>query len=158
MDHLTAIGPAGSLIAFIDFSFNLISGVNKVLVSSSGMTPENANLGALVEDSNGVTKDIISDVPPGTENEKKLCILATNCHTLSKEIFQTLENLRPCFLCQTVNLDLYSHLPPPLLARLKREKLISGPNVLLEAAMENKMGLMVELLREGRSPRERVLI
>ncbi|KAJ5120174.1 hypothetical protein N7448_010843 [Penicillium atrosanguineum] len=71
MDHLTAIGPAGSLIAFIDFSFNLISGVNKVLVSSSGMTPENANLGALVEDSNGVTKDIISDVPPRDRKRKE---------------------------------------------------------------------------------------
>lgn len=94
MDPLTAIGLAGNIIAFIDFSFKLISGVSKVLESSSGMTPENANLSALVEDVNSVTKDLISDVPARTENEKMLCILATNCHALSGEISETLKKLK----------------------------------------------------------------
>ncbi|KAJ5668536.1 uncharacterized protein N7477_007106 [Penicillium maclennaniae] len=94
MDPLTAIGLAGNIICFIDFSFKLLSGMSKVLESSSGMTPENANLSALVEDLNSVANDLISDVPARTENEKKLCILATDCHALSGEISQTLKKLK----------------------------------------------------------------
>lgn len=94
MGPLTAIGLAGNIIAFIDFSYKVTAGVNKVLDSSSGMTPENAKLSALVEDLNGVTQDLISDVPARTENEKQLCILATNCHVLSGEICQILRSLK----------------------------------------------------------------
>ncbi|KAJ6112177.1 hypothetical protein N7523_008238 [Penicillium sp. IBT 18751x] len=94
MDPLTAIGLAGNIISFIDFSFKLLSGMSKVLESSNGMTPENANLSTLVEDLNSVANDLISDVPARTENEKKLCILATDCHALSGEISQTLKKLK----------------------------------------------------------------
>lgn len=69
MDPFTAIGLAGNIISFIDLSYKVIAGVNKVLDSTSGMTPENAKLSALVEDLNGVTRDLVSDVPARTENE-----------------------------------------------------------------------------------------
>ncbi|CAL5875049.1 uncharacterized protein PFLUO_LOCUS9352 [Penicillium psychrofluorescens] len=94
MDPLTAIGLAGNIISFIDFSYKVIAGVNKVLDSSSGMTPEVAQFSALVEDLNGITQSLVSDVAARTENEKQLCILATNCHVLSGEIFQMLRSLK----------------------------------------------------------------
>jgi hypothetical protein len=55
MDPLTAISLAGNILTFIDFSYKVISGVNKVLSTSNGMTPENERLSALVEDLNVVT-------------------------------------------------------------------------------------------------------
>lgn len=94
MDPLTAIGLAGNIISFIDFSYKVVAGVNKILDSSSGMTPENAKLSALVDDLTAVTQDLVSDVPARTENEKQLCILATNCHVLSGEICQMLRSLK----------------------------------------------------------------
>ncbi|KAJ6084564.1 hypothetical protein N7486_011364 [Penicillium sp. IBT 16267x] len=94
MDPLTAISLAGNIISFIDFPYQVIAGVNKVLDSSSGMTPESAQFSALVEDLNGITQNLVSNVAARTENEKQLCILATNCHVLSGEICQVLRSLK----------------------------------------------------------------
>lgn len=65
-------------------------------------------------------------------------------------------NHPPCFLCETMESELCSHLPPRLLARLKQENLTSGPNLLLVAATQDQVGLVGELLLEGRSPLEMV--
>lgn len=94
MDPLTAIGLAGNIITFIDFSYKVISGLNKGLDAASGMTPENASLDNLVEDLNAITQDLISDAPPRTENEKQLHRLAANCHALSEDLIQILRRLR----------------------------------------------------------------
>lgn len=72
MGPLTAIGLAGNILTFIDFSYKVISGVNKVLSTPNGMTPENERLSVLVEDLNVVTHDLVTDIPARTENEKKL--------------------------------------------------------------------------------------
>lgn len=94
MDPLTAIGLAGNILTFIDYSYKVISGVNKVLSTSSGMTPENERLSVLVADLNLVTKDLVTDIPARTENEKQLCALAANCHALSGELYQALRRLK----------------------------------------------------------------
>lgn len=94
MDPLTAIGLAGNILTFIDFSYKVISGVNKVLSTSNGMTPENERLSALVEDLNVVTRDLVTDISARTENEKQLCAVAANCHALSGELYQILRRLK----------------------------------------------------------------
>ncbi|KAL4879200.1 hypothetical protein BJY04DRAFT_96327 [Aspergillus karnatakaensis] len=58
------------------------------------MTPENETLSTLVADLNMVTKNIISDVSPKTENERLLCALAANCHALSQELAEILRRLK----------------------------------------------------------------
>ncbi|KAL4864783.1 hypothetical protein BDV12DRAFT_200772 [Aspergillus spectabilis] len=78
MDPLTAIGLAGSILQFIDFSYEVISGVNDVCSSATGMAPENENLSVWVEDLNAVTVNLITDVPAKTENKRQLCALAAN--------------------------------------------------------------------------------
>lgn len=94
MDPLTAIGLAGNIITFIDFSYKVISGLNKGLDAANGMTTENANLEQLVQDLTAITEDLISDAPPRTENEKRLHQLAVNCHAHSQELIQILRSLK----------------------------------------------------------------
>ncbi|KXG49909.1 uncharacterized protein PGRI_058770 [Penicillium griseofulvum] len=94
MDPLTAISLAGNILTFIDISYNVISGVNKVLSTANGMTPENERLSVLVEDLSSITQDLVTDIPAQTENEKQLCALAANCHSLSGELYQILRRLR----------------------------------------------------------------
>ncbi|KAL5340071.1 hypothetical protein BJX70DRAFT_397086 [Aspergillus crustosus] len=94
MDPLTAIGLAGNILQFIDYSYQVISGVNKVCSSATGMTPENESLSVLVEDLNAVTRTLITNVPAKTENERQLCALAANCHALSEDLGQILRRLK----------------------------------------------------------------
>lgn len=58
------------------------------------MTPENERLSVLVEDLNVVTRDLVTDIPARTENEKQLCAVAANCHALPGELYQILRRLK----------------------------------------------------------------
>jgi hypothetical protein len=58
------------------------------------MTPENERLSVLVEDLNAATQDLVTDIPARTENEKQLCALAANCHSLSGELYEILRHLK----------------------------------------------------------------
>jgi hypothetical protein len=94
MDPFTAIGLASNVLQFIDFSYKVISGVNKIRSSATGMTPENERLSVLVEDLNVVTQNLVRGAPAKTENERQLSALAANCHELSGELYQILRRLR----------------------------------------------------------------
>lgn len=94
MDPLTAIGLAGNILAFIDFSYKVISGANKVLSNSSGMTSENESLTVLVVDLNLVTQKLSTDITAQTENERQLCALAANCYKLSEELKHIIASLK----------------------------------------------------------------
>ncbi|KAL2782621.1 hypothetical protein BJX66DRAFT_172511 [Aspergillus keveii] len=93
MEALAAVGLAGNILQFIDFSYNIISGINKVCSSASGMTPENESLSILVDDFTAVAQGLITDVPAKTENEMKLCALAKNCYAFSEELQGILRRL-----------------------------------------------------------------
>jgi hypothetical protein len=94
MEALAAVGLAGNILQFIDFSFNIISGINKVCSSASGMTPEYESLSILVDNFTAVAQGLITDVPAKTENEMKLCALAKNCYAFSEELQGILRRLK----------------------------------------------------------------
>lgn len=94
MDPLTAVGLAGNIVEFISFSYKIISGVNKLLKSPNGTSPENQRLSDFLEDLNSVTQGLMTDIHAKTENEKQLCVLAANCHDLSTELYQILRSLK----------------------------------------------------------------
>lgn len=94
MDPLTAIGLASNVLQFIEFSYKIISGVNEIRSSETGMTPENERLSVMVEDLNSVTQNLLTSAPAKTENERQLNVLAANCHELSEELYQLLRRLR----------------------------------------------------------------
>jgi hypothetical protein len=85
---------AGNILTFIDISYKVISGANKVLSTPTGMTSENERLKVLVEDLNIVTQDLVTNIHAQTESETQLCALAANCHALSGELYQILQRLK----------------------------------------------------------------
>jgi hypothetical protein len=94
MEALATVGLAGNILQFIDFSYNIISGINKVCSSASGMTPGNESLSILVDDFTAVAQGLITDVPVKTENERKLRALAKNCYAFSEELQEILRRLK----------------------------------------------------------------
>ncbi|KAJ5291921.1 hypothetical protein N7478_001172 [Penicillium angulare] len=94
MEPFTAVGLAGNIVEFISFSYQIISGVKKLLDNPNGTSPENQRLSDFLEDLNAVTQGLMTDLHAKTENEKQLCALAANCHELSTELYQILRSLR----------------------------------------------------------------
>ncbi|OQE12888.1 hypothetical protein PENFLA_c060G01761 [Penicillium flavigenum] len=65
-------------------------------------------------------------------------------------------NHSPAFLCEVVQHGLERFLSPDLMSLLKHQNSMSGPNILLAAAMQvTSVEFVRELLREGRTPREK---
>lgn len=66
-------------------------------------------------------------------------------------------NHSPDFLCEVAQHGLERFLSPDLMSLLKHQNSISGPNLLLAAAMQlTSVEFVRELPREGRTPREKV--
>jgi hypothetical protein len=92
MDPITAVGFAASILTFIDFSHQVISGTWEVI--KSGTTAENAHVGNVINDLHDVTKQL-SDRPPGySPHEQALSTLASECQELSGELVTLLEKLK----------------------------------------------------------------
>jgi cell shape-determining protein MreC len=92
MDPITAIGFAVSILTFIDFSQQLISGTFEVI--KSGSTSENAHVSVVINDLRDVTKEL-SNRPQGySKHEDALNTLALECQELSEELQKLLEKLK----------------------------------------------------------------
>jgi hypothetical protein len=91
MDPITAIGFAASILTFVDFSVEIITGTKEVI--KSGSTTENAHVDVVINDLHDVTKKISSS-PVGILNDEKLISLAGGCQVVSKELQDLLEKLK----------------------------------------------------------------
>jgi len=94
MDPITAVGFASSILTFIGFSWNLVTGTYEVLESVSGTTAENAHIGNVIDDLHAVTAALKSCQLGRSDHEKALRQLASKCANLSKELLSLLENLK----------------------------------------------------------------
>jgi hypothetical protein len=94
MDPITAVSFASSILTFIDFSWNLVTGIYEVLESVSGTTAENAHIGNIIDDLHAVTATLKSCQLGRSEHEKALRQLASKCANLSKELLNLLEKLK----------------------------------------------------------------
>jgi hypothetical protein len=94
MDPATAIGFAASILTFVDFSWNLITGTYEVYKSTTGTTSENAHVSTVIDDLQEVTEGLTSDVEGKNKHEKDLCKLAGHCYNLSKDLLKILEKLK----------------------------------------------------------------
>ena len=88
---IPAVGFASSILTFIDFSQQLISGTFEVI--KSGSTSENTHVSNVVNDLRDVTKEL-SNRPRGySKHEDALQTLASECQELSEELQKLLEKL-----------------------------------------------------------------
>ena len=95
MEPLSAIGIAGSIINFVDFTSKLISGTYEIYSSSAGATDEHADLAKVIEDVLDVTRRLsYSTRPAMTDDETALLGLVSNCRELSQELVQVLKRLQ----------------------------------------------------------------
>jgi hypothetical protein len=94
MDPITAIGFASSIITFVDFGYQLVTGTLEVL--DQGSSSEHSAIATVTEDLSRVAKDIrVENAPVGrAEHVLALRELAVKCEDLSKELLALLKSLR----------------------------------------------------------------
>lgn len=89
MDPLSAVGLASAVVAFIDFSWDLVTGTWEIYHSLDGVATENARLEDVMDDLESLTQALEADFPVKTKAEKNIQHLAQDC----KEDAKTLKGL-----------------------------------------------------------------
>lgn len=104
MDPATAIGVASSVIAFLDFSIEIVSGAWEIYKSLDGQTSANAHVSVIVADfenasaslcvKNKYSKDINGEPAiPLSENERAILDLSDKCHAICVQLREALLKL-----------------------------------------------------------------
>ena len=92
MDPLTALGLAGNIVQFVDFSSKLLCGAYEVYSSTSGAT---ADLDTVIKDLQAATRRLSPpSSKPRTDDEIALSSLVSNCRKLSEDIQKVLDKLQ----------------------------------------------------------------
>ncbi|KAG4428862.1 hypothetical protein IFR05_015654 [Cadophora sp. M221] len=95
MDHLTAIGLASNIIAFVDFAGKLVSQGHEIYKSASGALQENVDINNIVTDLSLHVNKLKEGnaITAPTQREQQLQSLASKCSILAEEISQKLKKL-----------------------------------------------------------------
>ncbi|KAJ4386171.1 hypothetical protein N0V93_009064 [Gnomoniopsis smithogilvyi] len=96
MDPVSAIGLASSIIAILDFSWELVAGTWEIYRSPDGTSDENAQLEDVIEDLKSLTDSLASQaqIPAKTTAENKIKRLAQYCQEDSQTLLDLLSGLR----------------------------------------------------------------
>ncbi|KAF2228710.1 hypothetical protein EV356DRAFT_537856 [Viridothelium virens] len=95
MDPLSAMGVAGNIIAFVEFTSKLVSKAYEIYLSTARMTDEHADLANVIEDVHAVTRRLGSSAGPAvTDDEAALINLVNKCRKLSEDLIRALERLQ----------------------------------------------------------------
>jgi hypothetical protein len=92
MDPLTAVSFAASILTFIDFSYQVITGTYEVM--SSGATSKNAQIGTVIKDLHDHTALLGKCPQGGLSHEAALKTIASECENLSQDLLNMLERLK----------------------------------------------------------------
>jgi hypothetical protein len=96
MDPFAAIGPASSIVQFVDYSTKFINGARDIYDSASGMTEDNKSLESIVNEMKLLSSKLLPRTGgPRSEDEKALCHVAAECNILSDQILELLGKLKP---------------------------------------------------------------
>ena len=91
MDPITAVGFAASILTFIDFGYQIVTGTLEI--AKSGRTSDNAHISTVINDFHKVVEPL-SEHPSGkSEHEKALKELAEACKQVSEELTKLLNKL-----------------------------------------------------------------
>jgi hypothetical protein len=94
MDPFSAVGFAGTIITFVDFSWKLIKGTCEVYQSLSGQTVENACLNDVIADLRSVSEDLDGAPTGNSKHARALQKLAAMCLDLSRDLMKLLKELK----------------------------------------------------------------
>lgn len=88
------IGLASAIVAFVDFSWNLVTGTWEIYHSLDGVVAENARLEDVTDDLKSLTKALEADFPVKTKAERNIKRLAQNCKEDAKTLKDLLEEMK----------------------------------------------------------------
>ena len=95
MDPITAVSTAASILAFVDFSWKLVTGAKELYQSPSGQSAQDAQLKEIVIDLQQAADDLAADGnEEDSKHNKSLQKLASGCVDLSEDLVKVLRSLR----------------------------------------------------------------
>jgi hypothetical protein len=94
MDPITAVSFAASIVTFVDFAWELISGAAELYKSPDGRTNQNAHIETVISDLEDVTDDLGSAALGDSKEMRRLKRLAAKCSELAEELLQLMRKLR----------------------------------------------------------------
>lgn len=125
MDPLSAIGLASAIVAFVDFSWNLVTGTWEIYHSLDGVAAENARLEDVTDDLESLTQALEAKFPVKTKAEKNIQRLAEDCKEDAKTLKDLLDEMkapgRRRFFWKSLNAKWKSILNKDEVARLKSQ-------------------------------------
>ena len=96
LDPLTAIGLASAIVQFFDFSTKLVHDAKEIYESTSGATEANRGLEVVVDNMKNLYSTLKAEDPSlQSDAELALCRIAKECDSLSTEIFEILQKVKP---------------------------------------------------------------
>lgn len=94
MDPLSAIAFAGTILAFVDFSWKVLTGTCDVYQSAKGMSEQNVQISDVIDELRSVAEDL-DEAPSGNnKHEKALRRLGSECSELAGELMGLLKKLK----------------------------------------------------------------
>lgn len=94
MDPITAVSFAASIITFVDFASELVSGAFELYKSPTGHTAKNVHVEDVINDLQEVADDLDTDSLGNSREAKRLRRLAIKCNELAEELLTLLKRLR----------------------------------------------------------------
>lgn len=96
MDPVTTIGLASGILSFVTFSIKLLSGAVKIHDAADGQLQENLSRQLVIQEMKRLSGKLLApDDASLVGEEKGLCILATECQSLSNDLIALLERIKP---------------------------------------------------------------
>jgi predicted nuclease with TOPRIM domain len=96
LEPLTAIGLAGTLIQFVDFSSKIVSKASAIYASADGALPENQDAETVAQSLQVLDAKIRAGLATssGTKSEEALKELCGECDSVAQELLKALEKLK----------------------------------------------------------------
>lgn len=96
LEPLTAIGLAGTLIQFVDFSSKIVSKAGETYASADGALPENQDAETVAQSLQVLDAKIRAGLATGsgTKSEETLKELCRECDSVAQELLKALEILK----------------------------------------------------------------
>lgn len=94
MDPVSAIGLASSIIAFIDFSWELVAGTWEIYRSPDGSLDRYARLEDVIGDLQSLTQPLQAKIPVKSSSETRIERIARRCQEDSQALLTLLTDLK----------------------------------------------------------------
>jgi hypothetical protein len=95
LDPLTAIGLAGNIVQFTDFSIKIVGKAHHINKSASGLLPESADAEMVAQALISLNEKIKVTIPsPSTGTQLVLQELCNGCDNVARELVAALEKLK----------------------------------------------------------------